>query len=282
MGTKLFLFFIGIVIVIGLMWGLSYSEAVDRLTGDLGSVTRSTELAGRQTQTQQEQLDLRIQANSLLETLKTKTAEKESLGSEVRELEAVEPRLAEAMIQAILKVRESSAGMVFPELVLAKGATLKNARIQRLTEESVTFQHSEGVTVARADDLPAELRDRLRLGEAVAKSKAEPVAEPEDPLAKPSPEMAAYNERMKQYRKKGLEMQLVIERLSNEIRSLGSEVYKAENEAESATSATQKFYTRTRRDQLKVQLAALQRTLDEARIELRRHEATPPDAPPRR
>ena len=91
--------------------------------------------------------------------------------------------------------------------------------------------------------------------------------------------MAKYEEERKKYEKKLLDAQLATERMTKDLTNLKTQLAQAESDLSAATSATKKFYSKTRRDQISLQVQAMQNRVDIASIELRRLEASAPAAP---
>jgi predicted nucleic acid-binding Zn-ribbon protein len=227
------------------------------------------------------QIEQKKEVAVLIQAVEAKKAEKEALEKEITAIQDAEPALADSMKQAISRVRRESVGLDFPELTLASGITLKKAQIQRVEEEEVVFQHAEGVKRASAGDLPPDLKDRLRLGalKAVEDASAPKVAETATTGAPSTGSMAAYEEAKGKHEKKLLDAQLATERMRKDLENLKAQLTQAESDMSAATSATKKFYTKSRRDQVSLQVQAMQSRVDTAEIELKRLEANAPKEP---
>ncbi len=86
------------------------------------------------------------------------------LREEARKIKDNRDNLAKAFTSTIQRVREESIGMIIPEIPLATGNTLKNAKLQAVDENLTVIQHSEGVSKVPTTTLPASLLDRFRFG----------------------------------------------------------------------------------------------------------------------
>ena len=278
METKFFIYLFLLLGMFGGIYAVFINQDTDMLNQKLILARQSaTNIQGTIARTSQ-QIEQRKEVAALVQTTEARKSEKEALEKEIQAIQAAEPALAEAMNQAIIQVRRESVGMSFPELTLTGGVVLKNAQIQRVDEQEVVFKHSDGVKRARLADLPADLKDRLRLGALAALSTPAPVAaESSTPVT--SAAMAKYEEERKKYEKKLLDAQLATERMTKDLTNLKTQLAQAESDLSAATSATKKFYSKTRRDQISLQVQAMQNRVDIASIELRRLEASAPAAP---
>ncbi len=278
METKFFIYLFLLLGMFGGIYAVFINQDTDMLNQKLILARQSaTNIQGTIARTSQ-QIEQRKEVAALVQTTEARKSEKEALEKEIQAIQAAEPALAEAMNQAIIQVRRESVGMSFPELTLTGGVVLKNAQIQRVDEQEVVFKHSDGVKRARLADLPADLKDRLRLGALAALSTPAPAAaESSTPVT--SAAMAKYEEERKKYEKKLLDAQLATERMTKDLTNLKTQLAQAESDLSAATSATKKFYSKTRRDQISLQVQAMQNRVDIASIELRRLEASAPAAP---
>lgn len=95
-----------------------------------------------------------------------KTQLEEESASAARELEELQAGIAEMtakMKAAVEKVREQSVGEAHPELTLATGKVLKQAKLRKVNPESLSFSHSLGSVTVAWRDLPAELAEKFQL-----------------------------------------------------------------------------------------------------------------------
>lgn len=277
MESKFYLYFVILIGIIGGCYTMYLNQDMDALNQKLVQTKHAVSNADGQIAKTQQQIDQKKEVAAILHLIETRKAEKESLITEIKGIQDQEPALAESMNQAIAKVRRESVGMSFPELTLAGGTTLKNAQIQKVEEEEVIIQHSEGVKRAKSADLPPDLKDRMRLGALKAlkpEPKVEAVAEVAMPTAQPSTEVVS--EARKKYDKKLLDARLATERMQKDLEALKEQLSQAKSDMNSATSATRKFYTKTRHDQISLQVQAMQSRVTNAEIELKRIEGSPP------
>jgi predicted nucleic acid-binding Zn-ribbon protein len=268
MESKFYLYFVLLIGIIGGCYTMYLNQDMDALNQKLVQTKHAVSNANGQIENTQRQIDQKKEIADTIQLIETKKAEKETLLAEVKSIQDLEPALAEAMNQAIQKVRRESVGMSFPELGLVSGTQLKNAVIQKVDEEEIIIQHAEGVKRAKAADLPPELKDRFRLG-ALATSKPAPTA--------PSAEVVSAARQ--KYDKKLLDARLATERMQKDLAALKQQLSQAESDMNSATSATRKFYTKSRRDQISLQVQALESRVTNAEIELKRIEGSPPIEP---
>lgn len=279
MESKFYLYFVLLIGIIGGCYTMYLNQDMDALNQKLVQVKHAVSNANGQIENTQRQIDQKKEIAGTIQLIETKKAEKETLLAEVKSIQDLEPALAEAMNQAIQKVRRESVGMSFPELSLVSGTQLKNAVIQKVDEEEIIIQHAEGVKRAKAADLPPELKDRFRLG-ALATSKPAPdVAMPVAEAAPAAPSAEVVSAARQKYDKKLLDARLATERMQKDLAALKQQLSQAESDMNSATSATRKFYTKSRRDQISLQVQALQSRVTNAEIELKRIEGSPPIEP---
>ena len=255
------------------------NQDMDALNQKLVQVKHAVSNANGQIENTQRQIDQKKEIAGTIQLIETKKAEKETLLAEVKSIQDLEPALAEAMNQAIQKVRRESVGMSFPELSLVSGTQLKNAVIQKVDEEEIIIQHAEGVKRAKAADLPPELKDRFRLGTLATSKPAPDVAMPVAEAAPAAPSAEVVSAARQKYDKKLLDARLATERMQKDLAALKQQLSQAESDMNSATSATRKFYTKSRRDQISLQVQALQSRVTNAEIELKRIEGSPPIEP---
>jgi hypothetical protein len=279
MESKFYLYFVLLIGIIGGCYTMYLNQDMDALNQKLVQTKHAVSNANGQIENTQRQIDQKKEIADTIQLIETKKAEKETLLAEVKSIQDLEPALAEAMNQAIQKVRRESVGMSFPELGLVSGTQLKNAVIQKVDEEEIIIQHAEGVKRAKAADLPPELKDRFRLG-ALATSKPAPaVAMPTSEAAPTAPSAEVVSAARQKYDKKLLDARLATERMQKDLAALKQQLSQAESDMNSATSATRKFYTKSRRDQISLQVQALESRVTNAEIELKRIEGSPPIEP---
>ena len=279
MESKFYLYFVLLIGIIGGCYTMYLNQDMDALNQKLVQAKHAVSNANGQIENTQRQIDQKKEIAGTIQLIETKKAEKETLLAEVKSIQDLEPALAEAMNQAIQKVRRESVGMSFPELALVSGTQLKNAVIQKVDEEEIIIQHAEGVKRAKAADLPPELKDRFRLGALATSKHAPDVAMPAAEAAPTAPSAEVVSAARQKYDKKLLDARLATERMQKDLAALKQQLSQAESDMNSATSATRKFYTKSRRDQISLQVQALQSRVTNAEIELKRIEGSPPIEP---
>lgn len=279
MESKFYLYFVLLIGIIGGCYTMYLNQDMDALNQKLVQAKHAVSNANGQIENTQRQIDQKKEIAGTIQLIETKKAEKETLLAEVKSIQDLEPALAEAMNQAIQKVRRESVGMSFPELALVSGTQLKNAVIQKVDEEEIIIQHAEGVKRAKAADLPPELKDRFRLGALATSKHAPDVAMPAAEAAPTAPSAEVVSAARQKYDKKLLDARLATERMQKDLAALKQQLSQAESDMNSATSATRKFYTKSRRDQISLQVQALQSRVTHAEIELKRIEGSPPIEP---
>lgn len=102
--------------------------------------------------------------NELVAAYQTLEAQKKSLADSVLALEGRKEEYLKAFRDTVGDVRSKSVGMQWADVPFRNGQILKEVRIQKVTDTEVTLAHSEGVAKLRADELPADLKDRFRIG----------------------------------------------------------------------------------------------------------------------
>ena len=279
MESKFYLYFVLLIGIIGGCYTMYLNQDMDALNQKLVQTKHAVSNANGQIENTQRQIDQKKEIADTIQLIETKKAEKETLLAEVKSIQDLEPALAEAMNQAIQKVRRESVGMSFPELGLVSGTQLKNAVIQKVDEEEIIIQHAEGVKRAKAADLPPELKDRFRLGALATSKHAPDVAMPAAEAAPTAPSAEVVSAARQKYDKKLLDARLATERMQKDLAALKQQLSQAESDMNSATSATRKFYTKSRRDQISLQVQALESRVTNAEIELKRIEGSPPIEP---
>jgi hypothetical protein len=84
------------------------------------------------------------------------------LTKDVEALEAEYAGIQTQFIEAVKKVRETAPDLPPADIVLKDGVVLTGARVQRMTDRDITFQHAGGVAKGELKNLPPEIRDRYR------------------------------------------------------------------------------------------------------------------------
>jgi hypothetical protein len=136
---------------------------------------RTQELADLKVLLHQAQTNLQTKENRTKERGRTLDAAKglageyKSLGEEqaelVKQVSALEAQNAEIQkrfVDAVMKVRKAAADLPPQDIVLKSGQVLTAAKVQRMSDSEMTFQHAGGISRVDVNDLPPEVRDRFR------------------------------------------------------------------------------------------------------------------------
>jgi hypothetical protein len=70
--------------------------------------------------------------------------------------------LQKRFVDAVTKVRKAVAEVPPQDVILKSGQVLSAAKVQRMSDTEVTFQHAGGISKVDVNDLPPEVRDRYR------------------------------------------------------------------------------------------------------------------------
>jgi hypothetical protein len=81
---------------------------------------------------------------------------------QVAALEAENSEVQKRFIDAVTKVRKAASDLPPQDIVLKSGQVLTAAKVQRMTDSEMTFQHAGGISKVDVNDLPPEVRDRFR------------------------------------------------------------------------------------------------------------------------
>jgi len=106
----------------------------------------------------------RKEAAALLAAASVIKESNDALYEEIQVLQKKRMEVAKSYMSAVERARAETAGMELPEITLATGGSLKNAKIQSIDEELTVIKHSEGVAKIATKLLPAMFKDRLRYG----------------------------------------------------------------------------------------------------------------------
>jgi hypothetical protein len=111
------------------------------------------------------------------------------LTKDVEALEAEYAVIQSQFIEAVKKVRETAPDLPPTDIVLKDGVVLTGARVQRMTDRDITFQHAGGVAKGELKNLPPEIRDRYRqqMPPFTRNGVKDPSAPPPAPPAKKKP-----------------------------------------------------------------------------------------------
>jgi len=150
--------------------GCDYLSKLDKLKSDLVEL-KAQAAAARET------AELRRQEWSELKTAKDKldqlvqheaelVKKRDLLDTQERRLTGDIRYLTDSMAAVLEKTRSSAIGTVIPELKLTGRPTLHNAKIFKISDDSISFLHEDGVANlnVKTDELPPEFVQRYDLG----------------------------------------------------------------------------------------------------------------------
>jgi hypothetical protein len=106
------------------------------------------------------------QIKDLLKREEAELRQRDQIDPLERKLSGEIKYLAPSMLNAVGKARAAAVGTVVQELRLPGRPVLKNAKILKIEDNSITFLHEDGVANLRlqADDLPAEMIQQFDMG----------------------------------------------------------------------------------------------------------------------
>lgn len=252
----------------------SLEGAQHQLAGFRESVTaKRAELASLS-----EKLGGRATSLAAIEQLK---AEVEKVKAGIEQIKLKRTDIENEFRSAIRSVRSQTIGKELPPQKLASGAILTHAKVQKVDEEHLVLGHELGVSNLTPKEVPAELAEKLRMGDplftnprpaekAGTTSRPAPASAPsgadatgaanqrrineaQDEITKVNVQIAQYDESAKGWRKAAQSYRIKAQ--SGRINSWGIEATKADGEAEKAEGMIK---------QLNYRLIELQKKLVEA------------------
>lgn len=178
--------------------GVSYFFEIDSRRSEYNQAKSLLESNQSGIANKQSQLDsLRIQYDATREIVERNSSlsdAKSRLTREIAELKAAKEKLVADFAARVIKVRGSSEGADLGVITLATGQGLQAAKIQKVTDDDVTFTHSLGVTKVAPENLPPDLRQKFRhdmIPFTLLKPGQEPAPVVAAPAAETSPSPAA-------------------------------------------------------------------------------------------
>ena len=142
----------------------------DKLMTELAEMkARSSDLHETLLVRQQEWTDLKTAKDKLDQLSKHEQeliSQRDLLDTKEKKLQVEIKYQADSMATAVEKARTSAIGTLIPELKLLNHPTLYNAKIFKITDDSIAFLHEDGVAnlKATAEELPPELQQKYDLG----------------------------------------------------------------------------------------------------------------------
>lgn len=162
--------FIILLLISGIMGATDYSSETDRLEMELAEaqtrVARTHEAASLRQQEWKDIQNARIQLAELMKRGEELLKQRDLLETKERKLTVEINYLAESLATTVEKTRSKAIGSVISELQLADRPTLHNAKIFKITQDSISFIHEDGAANLRAttEELPPELVQKYDLG----------------------------------------------------------------------------------------------------------------------
>jgi outer membrane murein-binding lipoprotein Lpp len=150
--------------------GCEYLNRTDKLKERLAELNSSLpqlkETAGLRSQEWGELKAAKDKHDAMLKREQAELAKKDQLDQKQRKLEGEIKYLSASMKATVEKARSSAIGTVIPELKLPERSALKNAKILKVSDDSITFLHEDGVAnlQVKAEELPAEFVQKYDLG----------------------------------------------------------------------------------------------------------------------
>lgn len=167
---RLSTFLKAIVMLALILGGCEYLSKTDKLKVQLAEL-QSLAISNRET------ADVRTQEWNKLKNARDKSDQaskseslamkkSDALGQRERKLEGEIKYLAASMTTTVEKVRTAAIGIMIKELKLPDGGTLKNAKILKIEDSSISFLHEDGVAnlKVKTEELPKEFVEQYDLG----------------------------------------------------------------------------------------------------------------------
>ena len=163
-------FFKALLLLVCVLGGCDYLSKLDKLKTDLAEL-KTQAAAARETveMRRQEWSELKA-AKDKLDQLVQHEAElikkRDLLDTQERRLTGEIRYLTDSMAAVVEKARSSAIGTVIPELKLPGRPTLHNAKIFKISDDSISFLHEDGVANlnVKTDELPPEFVQRYDIG----------------------------------------------------------------------------------------------------------------------
>ena len=162
--AKAVIFGIICVLLIGVFYGINYTTKIDEAQRNLDEAKRELGDIDKAIAYQQKITELRKELAALLQASEILSKQNDGIRAEIRSMEQSETRLTEAFLRSVERVRAETVGLMIEELPLANGTLLKRVRVQSIDRTEMSVLHSEGITKIPLDNLPEDLKERLRIG----------------------------------------------------------------------------------------------------------------------
>ncbi|MCB1278374.1 hypothetical protein [Prosthecobacter sp.] len=162
--------FKAILLLALVLGGCEYLNRTDKLKERLAELNATLpqlkETAGLRSQEWAELKAAKDKHDALLKREQTELARKDLLDQKQRKLEGEIKYLSASMKTIVEKVRADAIGTTIVELKLPGRPALKNAKILKISDDSITFLHEDGVAnlKVKAEELPSEFVQKFDLG----------------------------------------------------------------------------------------------------------------------
>ncbi|WP_395753503.1 hypothetical protein [Prosthecobacter sp.] len=159
-----------ILVFAALLAVADYFYQRDKLQTELAEMkTRSSDLHETLLARQQEWAELKSAKDKLDQLSKHEQdliSQRDLLDQKEKKLHVEIKYLADSMATTAEKARTAAIGSLIPELKLLNRPTLHNAKIFKITDDSISFLHEDGVAnlKATAEELPPDLQQKFDLG----------------------------------------------------------------------------------------------------------------------
>jgi hypothetical protein len=101
-------------------------------------------------------------ANGIVAENKTLTEDQTELMKQLLTLESQYAEVQKKFVEAVTKVRKAAVELPPQDVILKNGQVLNAAKVQRMSDSEMTFQHAGGISRVDVAVLPPELWDRFR------------------------------------------------------------------------------------------------------------------------
>lgn len=103
-------------------------------------------------------------ADRLAADLTKLTTPKEDILNKQRKLEVEFNYIVKSMRETVDRIRQKAIGSEFPEIILTNGKILRNAKLRKIEDDSLSFVHSDGIGKTNLELLPANIIEMFDLG----------------------------------------------------------------------------------------------------------------------
>lgn len=160
-----------LLVVAAIIGGCDYLSRTDRLSARLSELkSQSLQIRQAVDERKQEWHGLQIASDkvkSILHREQELQKQQDALGQKQRSLEGQIYYLSAAMDEAVKQVRSQAIGTLLPELRIPDREFLRNTRILKIDDNSITFLHQDGVANLHLESssLPQDMVVKYDLGE---------------------------------------------------------------------------------------------------------------------